>query len=221
MKDKKIGIILPTRGMVFTRVEEEIEKLRKDYDIEVYRSHDLPIPEGHNYLTEKALGDGKEVLFYIEEDNVPPTGALEKLLAVTKDADIACIDYGVSGWGCVTRNIKGEILWCGLGTTLIKRQVFETLERPYFRVDKVLRQNDWKWIDLPEDYIKTKQYGSLDIWFCCQARAKGFKIVQVDGEESTHLQLDKLGERGTNHGCHLISERPKIEKRQVLNYEGN
>lgn len=212
----KIGIILPTRGLVFTRVEEEIEKLRKQYDIEVYRSNSLPIPEGHNHLTEKALGDGKEVLFFIEEDTVPPAGALEKMLAVTKDADIACIDYGVAGWGCVARDTKGEILWCGLGCTVIKRQVFEALERPYFRTDMVLRLNDWTWQKLSEEYVKTKQYGGLDIWFCTKAKELGFKIGQVPEEEADHLRLVELGKREINNGLHKIELKPKIEKRQII-----
>lgn len=212
----KIGIICPTRGLLFTRTAQAIEEIRNGYNTKIYFSSDLPIPDGHNTLAQQALRDGMDQLLFIEEDTVPPTGAIEKLLAV--DQDIACIDYGVSGWGCVTRNTQGEILWCGLGTTLIKRQVFEALEYPYFRVDKVLRQNDWTWQTLPEDYIKTKQYGSLDIWFCCQARAKGFRIGQVAGEEADHLLLTALGQRETNHGLHTIELKPKITKKQIIDF---
>src|SRR3990167_3139716 len=117
MEDKRIGIVLPTRGLVFCQVEKAIEEMRKDYDIKVYRSHDLPIPDGHNVLTQSALLDNPTHILYIEEDTVPPTGVLEKLLV--SDADVACVDYGVSGWGCVTRDSLGEILWCGLGCTLV------------------------------------------------------------------------------------------------------
>lgn len=209
---QKIGIVLPTRGLVFTRVEEAIEGFRKDYDITVYRSWDLPIPEGHNTLTEKALAEGCDYIWMIEEDTVPPTRSLESLLEAR--SPIACIDYGVSGWGCVTKNDQGEVLWCGLGCTLVNRQVFEALEYPYFRVDKVLRENDWTWQELPEDYIEKKNYGTLDIWFCWQARAKGFRIAQVEGE-CEHLKLVNLGQKEANHGLHQIGFKPKIEKRQI------
>lgn len=210
----KIAIILPTRGLVFTQVEQRIEEFRKDYEITVYRSHNLPIPSGHNNLTENALGDGNKYLFFIEEDTIPPARAIEKLLAA--DSGIACIDYGVSGWGCITKNKQGEILWCGLGCTLIKREVFEALEKPYFRTDKVLRLNDMTWQDLPQSYIENKNYGGLDIWFCSKAREKGFKVVQVEGEEADHLQLLNLGEKGKNHGLHEIGPKPKISKHQVI-----
>lgn len=211
--DKKIGICVPTRGLVFSRTIEAIERERKGYDTTLYISNNLPIPEGHNQLAEKALRDGNDYILFIEEDVVPLARTLEKLLVV--DADIACIDYGVSGWGCVTKDIKGNILWCGLGCTLIKRQVFEALEKPFFRVDMVLDLPDFKWRQLPEEYIKTKNYGSLDIWFCTQAREKGFVIKQVEGE-AEHLKLDSLGERERNHGLHQISNKAKISKNQII-----
>jgi len=208
----KIGVILPTRGLVFTKVEEAIEEFRTP-EVKVYRSNDLPIPDGHNKLAKQALSEGSDYLLFIEEDTVPPTGALEKLLKV--DSDIACIDYGVSGWGCVTKNVKGEILWCGLGCTLVKRQVLEKMTFPYFRADMSLRLNDWTWQKLPEEYIKTKQYGSLDIWFCYNARKLGFTITQVEGE-AEHLELVELGKRETNNGLHTIQARPRITKNQIV-----
>lgn len=212
----KIGIVVPTRGLVFTRVLEAIENERKNknYDITVYYSHNLPIPRGHNDLCNKAIEDGNEYILFIEEDVVIPTGALEKMLAV--QADIVCTDYGVNGWGCITKNKEGEILWCGLGVVLIRRKVFETMQYPYFRTDKVLRLNDMTWQTLPEEYTKNKGYGGLDIWFFSEARRFGFKITEVEGEEAIHLKLDELGKKGINNGCHLISERSKIEKRQIL-----
>jgi len=208
----KIGIVLPTRGLVYTKVEQAIEELRTP-EVRVYRSLDLPIPDGHNQLAKQALEEGCDYILFIEEDTVPPTDALEKLLSA--NSDIAAIDYGVSGWGCITKNSKGEVLWCGLGCTLVKKQVFEKMTYPYFRADKVLRLNDWTWQDLPENYIKTKQYGSLDIWFCDIARKLGFTITQVEGE-CEHLQLVSLGQRETNHGLHIIQAKPKIEKHQIV-----
>lgn len=216
--EARVAVILPTRGLVFTKVEEALEEYRlgeyrEDYNMRIFRSHDLPIPDGHNSLTRQALTDNFDYLWFVEEDTVPQAGALESLIQAK--SSISCIDYGVTGWGCVTRNGRGEILWCGLGCTLVKREVFEALEYPYFRVDKTLRLNDWTWQDLPEEYIRTKQYGSLDIWFCMQARAKGFEIVQVEGE-CEHLKLDELGKVGVNNGLHQISIKEKITRKQIL-----
>jgi hypothetical protein len=219
-EQQKIGIVLPTRGLVFTKVEQAIEELRT-CNVKVYRSRDLPIPDGHNQLTKQALTDGCQWIFYIEEDTVPPLGALERLMQA--DSDISCIDYTVAGWGCITKNAQGKVLWCGLGCTLVKRTVLEAMTYPYFRADMTLRLETDEggipviknWIQLPKDYIKRKQYGSLDIWFCDQARKLGFTITQVEGE-CEHLELVELGKRATNNGLHTIQTRPKIEKNQIV-----
>lgn len=209
----KIGVVIPTRGLIFTRVLEALEEQRKDYDITVYYSYSLPIPQGHNDLCEKALRDGNEYVFFLEEDVVIPARAIEKMLTV--QADIVCTDYAVSGWSCITKDKAGEILWCGLGATLIHRRVFEALEKPYFRTDMVLDLPDFKWRKLPEEYVRTRNYGSLDIWFFTKAREKGFKIVQVEGE-CEHLKLVELGKKETNHGLHQIEQKPRISQHQIL-----
>jgi hypothetical protein len=210
----KIGIVLPTRGLVFTAVEQAIEREREGKLVKVYRRSAVsPIPDNHNYLTEEALADGCDYIWYIEDDTVAPVGALDSLLRA--DSDIACVDYGVAGWGCVTHNKEGEVLWCGLGCTLVKKAVYQKMVKPYFRADKSLRLNDWKWIDLPKAYTENRAYGSLDIWFCCQARAAGFKIKQVDGE-CDHLILISLGKKEVNSGFHQIDLKPRISKRQVI-----
>lgn len=210
-----IGIILPTRGLLFTEVLEGIEKERSLVNEKtiLFTTYNKPIPVAQNYLVEKALKNSEiSHLFMVEEDTVPLAGALEKLLQ--SDGDIVAIDYGVSGWSCIAKDSIGEILWCGLGCTLIKREVFEKLEKPWFRIDKTLRLNDWQWIDNPA------KYGSLDIWFCTKAKEAGFKIKQVEGE-CKHLQLDSLGEKEYNNGIHNVSEKPKIKRYQIIRKEEN
>jgi hypothetical protein len=204
-----ISIILPTRGLVFTEVVDAIGKNLEGVDHKVYYSTNLPIPDGHNELVEKALKDNPTHLLFIEEDTVMPDGGFKRMLDA--NADIVCIDYGVEGWGCVAKNVEQEILWCGLGCTLVKREVFEKLDKPYFRTDILLRLNDMQWI--PAGVHET--YGGQDIYFCCQAKGKGFKIVQVDGE-CKHLKLERLGTKEVNHGIHIIGLKPNITKHQII-----
>lgn len=209
----KIGIVVPTRGLVFSQTMAAIERERQGYETKLYISHDLPIPSGHNELCQQALEDGNDYILIVEEDVVIPAGALEKMLAA--NAAIACIDYGVSGWSCITRDQTGEILWCGLGCTLIHKSVFEALEKPYFRADMVLKLPEYQWQKLPKEYVEKRNYGSLDIWFCAQAKALGFEIKQVPGE-CRHLKLDELGKKERNYGVHLISEKPRISQYQMI-----
>lgn len=209
-----IAIVLCSRGLIFAEVEHEIEKMRLEHDIVVFRTWNKPIPDAQNYLTEEVLKNPDiDYLFFIEEDTVPPEGALEKLL--TLNTDIACIDYGVNGYSCVAKDKKTEeIYWCGLGCTLIKRKVFDKIEKPWFRTDKTLRLNDWKWIDNPA------KYGGHDIWFCMKAREKGFTIQQVEGE-CRHLKLVSVGVSEYNNGLHIVKEKPKIVIQQYIETEVN
>lgn len=209
----RIAVILCTRGLVFTECENAISgNLEGVFDYKMFRSHDLKIPDSQNYLIERAMREDFTHFLFVEEDIVMPEGVISSLLIA--DTDIACIDYGVAGYSCITRDKEtDEILWCGLGCTLIKREVFEALEKPYFRSDKGLLINDWPkitWID-----SGAQAYGGQDIWFCMQAREKGFNIKQILGE-CKHLQLNQLGRREINNGLHMISQKPTIDKHTTL-----
>ena len=198
---------------MFTEVEQALEEEIRNKNHRIYRSFTLPIPDCQNQLVSQALEDNPTHLLFIEEDVVIPKDGLTKLLAA--NTDVAFIDYAVAGWSCRAKDRKtGEILWCGLGCTLIKTGVFDKLEKPYFRVDKILLLNDWpeqKWIDAGPKM----RYGGQDIWFCRQVKEKGFQIVQVEGE-CRHLKLDKLGSAGINNGLHQISEKEKITKENLI-----
>lgn len=208
----KISVVQPTRGLIFSEAQTSLEENLQGYDYRIYRSFNLTIPDCQNTLVEEALLDEPDFIFFHEEDVVLPDGAIDDLVMVK--ADIACIDYGVGGWGCVTRDQKTqEILWCGLGATLVKKEVFDGLEKPYFRSDKGLLLNDWpetRWVD-----TGAQAYGGQDIWFCMHARAKGFNIVQVGGE-ARHLKLEELGRAEINKGIHNIKDKERISRKQVL-----
>lgn len=211
-----IAIILPSRGFIFARVEDAISRNLRGYDYRVYRSFTLPIPDCQNQLVEQALRDDPDYLLFMEEDVVMPDNAISDMMKMR--SDIACIDYGVGGVSCTMYDKKtNELLWCGLGCTLVKREVFRYLEKPYFRSDKKLLLNDWpktKWVDVPF-HRREQEYGGQDIWFCMQVRAQGYKIKQAKGE-CVHLKLEALGKPGRNHGLHETVEKPRIHTQQYL-----
>ncbi|MCK9370922.1 hypothetical protein M0R04_13510 [Candidatus Dojkabacteria bacterium] len=206
----KIGVVLATRGFVFTEVIQALLRELEGYEYQIHMSHNLPIPDCQNVLVEEALADGADYVLFVEEDVVIPEGAIDDMMM--EKGDIVAIDYGVNEWSCITK-YKDEILWCGLGCTLVKREVFEGMERPYFRSDKALLLNDWpqiKWID-----AGAQAYGGQDIYFCMQARDKGFKIKQVFGE-ARHLKLEGLGRPEINNGLRPVVDKPKISKHNKL-----
>lgn len=207
-----IAVIVPTRGFLFTQVSEVLEVERAFHDMRVYYSYDLPIPDSFNYLVKEAIHNEGVIgrfdrFWFVEEDTVPPMGALSDLLSC--DSDIAFIDYPVHGWSCSAKDIRGNVLWCGLGCTLVKREVFDAVEEPWFRSDKVLRLNDGTWQNNPA------KYGGQDIWFSVQARNAGYTIKQVKGE-CVHLKLEHMGAEETNNGLHMIKPKPNITKLQII-----
>lgn len=203
---------MPSRGFIFTKVLESLEKNLRDYRHKKYFSYDLKIPDCFNYLTEQALKDKCDFLLYVEEDVVLPDKIVSKMLLL--DKDIVAVDYAVNSWSCVTRDEKtDEILWTGLGGTLVKNIVFDKLEKPYFRSDKLLLLNDWpniSWIN-----AGSQSYGGQDIYFFLKAREAGFSITQIEGE-CEHLKLESLGRKEVNNGFHQIGNKGRIEKRQTL-----
>ena len=208
----RINVVLPSRGLIFAEAMQALLDNLQGYEYKIFTSHNLIIPDCQNKLTEKALFGYPDYILYVEEDTVMPEGALDDM--VMAKADIACVDYGVAGYSCITRDkTTHEALWCGLGCTLVKREVFDKLDKPYFRSDKALLINAWpeiKWIDTGE-----QNYGGQDIWFGMHARKKGFKIQKVAGE-CKHLKLDFIGRKEVNKGLHLISQKEKISKYQTL-----
>jgi hypothetical protein len=210
----KIAVCLPTRGIVLTQVLQSIERERKTYDMEIFYKEGLGIPEGHNEAVKEALlrTDANYILM-VEEDNVIPNGGIKAMLNLMRhtNAGIVCIDYGVNGYSCTAKERRTkEILWCGLGCTLVRRSVFDDIAYPYFRSDQSLRLNDWKWVPNHDPY------GQQDIWFCMKAREKGWYIAQVPGMQSVHLGLMALGKRETNNGMHEIIVKTPIERQQYI-----
>ena len=207
----KLSVVLPTRGLIFTEVMEQLEKIRhtsirmnETVDMHIFFSKDLGIPDALKTLVDRALAINPEYLLFIEEDTVPPDEALRFL--VNAEADVAFIDYSVNGWACSATYTTGEILWCGLGCTLVRASVFQELPRPYFRTDKSLSLNEetyFQWKDIPN------KYGGQDIWFFTQVREAGFSLVKVSGE-CRHLRLVSLARLGVNNGRHVIAPKPTI-----------
>ena len=205
-----IAICCATRGMIFTEVDIAIDQIKEHFDSKIFRTFNKPIPEAQNFLVEEALKTNAEYLLYIEEDVVPTLSQVREM--VNRNVDIVFIDYGVNGWSCSAKDKSGKILWAGIGCTLVKRKVFEKIDAPWFRTDKSLRLNDWKWIDNPS------KYGGQDIWFFRQAIEAGCQVVQIAGEVR-HIGLKVLGKKEVNNGLHEVFVKEKIKNYQIIERE--
>lgn len=183
-------------------------------------SHALPIPECHQNVAEQGLATGADALFFVEEDTIPPSGGLLALLDALQTYHIAAIDYPVwndSGhWSCVCRNQSdGAIRYCGLGCTLVRRELFERLDPPWFRSDMqfqiVRKGNTTEFVQRPVAY----DYGGQDIYFAWRALEAGMTIGEVP-MTAAHARVLEHGKRETNHGCHTIQVIDTIERWQRI-----
>lgn len=216
-----VAIVMPSRGLVNSRTVEGVMDNILDGDFTFsgwYLTHDLPMPLGHERAAEAATsGQGADLLWFVEDDVIPPSGALYALKTVLDEGyGVAAIDYPVGAasdaWGCIVRDPAGDILWCGLGCTLIPTAVLDMLAQPWFTTDwRYVRDGDgWRAerVTVPEE----QRYGQFDIHLCHRLRERGFHIGQVSGMIARHARIESLGPEGTNVGTHRIGIRDRIER---------
>jgi len=186
----KVAGLFPSRGLVGSRMMEAVDKNLEGYDHVKFYSHDLPIPESFNVLTQKLLDSDSEYGWFVEEDVVPPPAALHHLFS--EEAAIAFVDYPLKNFPdrpCYGI-YKKKLIWIGLGCTLVHREVFERLGHPWF-------QTQWKYVSVhsgsacTEHVVKIvpdpdRPYGGQDLFFCYNALRLGFDIRIVMGQRCEH-----------------------------------
>lgn len=204
-------VIIPTRGLIYSRTLTSLIKSNINLNKDLIIVEGLPIPDSHNKGVEIALQDYDPYILFIEEDMVLPEGALDKMIKM--DKPVVCIDYPVgNGYSTIAKK-NGEILWCGLGCTLIRRNIFDAIEKPWFDISyswRIVSDNPFK-IEKVENLNK---YGGHDINFFIKVRKAGYKIYQLPGFEAEHLECLALKKGDYNQGVFEIKAKDKISKLQ-------
>lgn len=215
----KVAIVLPSRGLMFSRTAEEILNNVKGIPHKFFFAHRLSLPECFETPTIRALEDPEIThLWFVEEDMILPPNTLQSML----DMDVAAVtaDYPTTdyGGGAVFK-VKDRIIFCGTGCTLVKREVFDELTPPYFRTDICWNVKNYG------DYIKIiavprgkshEGYGLHDVNFCMNLYRLDIPIHDV-GFTVGQRKLKALGKAGTNDGAHQIEQWTKIKKNDLLN----
>lgn len=207
----KVAIIIPSRGLIFSRTAEEILRNAKEINHKLFFSHKRPIPQCFEIPTQEALAD-KDIthLLFVEDDMVIPDGTFWGML--NEDKDVITCDYPVTkkGKGAVF-TVDGEVIYCGTGCLMVKREVFERLEAPYFRSDiRWTPLNYGKKIKLVGSMYGDEGYGLHDVTFGIKLYKAGIPI-HVYGELGQR-KLVSLGKQGSNNGAHKSEMWLKIKK---------
>ncbi len=221
-QNEKIAVLLPSRGLIHSRTIEAVQanltNAGKSFSGPhyVFYSHDKPIPEAQNYLVERAMGTDATIFWFVEEDNIFEEDVLFKM--IVEQRPVIAIDYpvGPSSYSCIMKK-DGEVYWCGFGCTLIRREVFDAMNKPWFTVDVSYRVKNFRTMEVEKQDVPSK-YGGHDINFGFALREINIPIYHLQSASSGHLFVDQLGPRQYNDGTHQIREAREILHKQE--YEG-
>lgn len=185
-KEKSVMVGMPTMGSIHTHLISKIIRWCKD-GAGLYATHKVaPVDHARNEIVREFLKTNMDYLFFVDSDTIPPDWALKAMLKSNKDivtglTPMLRYDDHQDTWATMynafnrerdengkvikTRVAEGnglvEVERCGASCLLIKREVLEKMEEPWFKFD---------WDE------KHREHTSEDIYFCDQARALGYKI---------------------------------------------
>lgn len=214
----KIVTCIASRGLVHSRTMESVLKnlqSRSKDRCKIIFTHDQPIPQAQNSLVGKALKLKADYLWFVEEDMLLPNKVINRMLEMNKP--VVAVDYAVGEKRYSTIAYQnGEILWCGLGCTLIKREVFDKIGYPWFEADKTVRITSQKPFRYVIDEDVPYKYGGHDILFGLKCKEKGVEISQLKGVTAGHIKPVETGRDGSNDGTHKFEVWKNI--RNFQNY---
>lgn len=205
----KVAVILPSRGLMFSKTAEDILHNVKHVEHKFFFSHGKPIPDCFEDPTVEALKDKTIThLWFVEDDMIIPPSVLYELLKADVHA-IAC-DYPTTreGQGAAFVLPNGKTVFTGTGCLLVKREVFDKLKRPYF-TDKI-RWNVLNYKNHIKFLAQTRKakfmaYGLHDVTFGVRLYMMDMPIV-LSPVKLAQRKLVELGKAGSNDGSHKIEE---------------
>jgi hypothetical protein len=169
----KVMVAMPTRGWPWVHSILYAQRLATELGTGLAIGMGQPVTLMRNKLVRQFLKSDCTHLFFIDDDVVPPSGAIARLMAVNRP--VATGLYPMSLHGRFVASIRGlhdpdwaetwprdvfPVAHCGLGCALIQREVFERIGFPWFA---------W-----PEDEAGTNV--GEDVWFCRRVRKCGLQI---------------------------------------------
>jgi len=222
----KIICALPTRGFVLTEVQMALDRefsLNHQIPITLY-THDMPLPVSRNYLIESALKLEWDSILLLDDDVILPEGALKELIDL--NADVAVMDYPLrtlkngKRQGTAVTDKDGSLVWAGLGSTLVKRKVFEKLSQPWFVFTnhKISRDNEGRIGFFAGQQQENNTFsGGEDVQFFLNCRREGF-TMKTTKSIAQHCYMEHIVSPVANSRYqqqHRIVKRDKIEEEMI------
>jgi len=202
---ENIGVILPSRGMLFTETLNELcnELYGRTYTI--YWSHGNSLPDCFNKPLKRALKASHTHYLIVEDDVVLKPGLLQEMFNM--DEDVVSCDYPVhlNPSGCVLYDFHDRAIFTGTGFMLIKRHVLDEMPKPIFRSDISwdFKSRFDKIVFTARDVKPEEVYGQHDVTFGIYQYLKG-KPVAVHKTALSQRKLKTKGNTSNNDGTDEI-----------------
>ena len=169
----KITIGIPTNRGVKAKTTLSLLEMRSKDDFHfVVATEGYTISENRAYIATQALKNNSDYLLFFDDDMVFPPDTLERLLDHQKDVIGVASNSRMLPLKTTVQLLDGtvpvefpkellEVKQVGTVIMLIKMEVFEKIDKPYFNTKS--HENGFTLM-------------GEDAWFCEKAREKGFKI---------------------------------------------
>jgi len=190
-----INVVIPTRGLINVDTLNSVRANGVDMNNIYMGRGDLP--DIQNTLTRKALAGGPAYIWFVEDDMIIPEHTLEHMMKLTRS--IVAVDYPLDNGNSTIVTHNDEIMWCGLGCTLVNATVLNKIGHPYFSTDH-------SWLIHEPFRLEKKpypnKYGGHDINFCLDAREIGYNITKLEGVQAGHMRTESVQRVQTNSGAY-------------------
>lgn len=207
----KLAVVVPSRGLMFSRTFEELLGELEGLDYEIFWAHAKGLPECFNEPTERALADPEVyAVLFCEDDMIIPKGILREMFA--QQYPVVALDYPFQQNGDSTclHDPEGMAFWTGTGFMLVSRAILEQLEKPIWRTDRTFDPFiDHDTIHFWPRKLEKVFYGLHDLNFGMVLYSAGVPIQPMQ-KTAGQRKLKQLGQTHTNKGGHKIIELTKV-----------
>jgi len=211
LQQNKLAVVLPSRGLMFSKTLEELLGELKGFNYKIFWSHGRSLPDCFNVPTEEALEDPEVfAVLFCEDDMIIPKGILKKMFA--KNYPVVALDYPFqqNGDATVLHDPEGMAYWSGTGFLLVARQVLENIPKPIWQTGRTFDPFvDTDTLHFWPRKLHKVYYGLHDLNFGLVLYSAGMPIMVMD-ETAGQRKLVKLGSPATNHGAHEIKELTEV-----------
>lgn len=207
----KLAVILPSRGLMFSRTLEELLGELQGHDYELYWAHGKGLPECFNEPTERALADpATYACLFVEDDMIIPKGILNKMFA--EKYPVVALDYPFQQQGDATclHDPKGYAYWTGTGFMLVAKSVLRQMEKPIWRTDITFDPFiDKDTIHFWPRKLTKIHYGLHDLRFGLLLYSAELPVKPME-ITAGQRKLVELGDSNSNDGAHKIMELTEV-----------